>query len=589
MIQMPYRLSSESDLEASVTEVTARLTGLPRVNRLLIFINLRRLTADGRQAVQRIKGAFPQAEIMGTVTSFDIVNGSDDEKYMSVCYIAFESSDVDIAVYDFEKCSSQAAGQEFLQRLAAHSDTAIVGLVSAGPISDQAAFLDTISEARSVITFFGGMTDDGSIGDGLIFTGHQELRRGVAAIIFYGADLYADYRSSLGWKPLGRNMTITEMDGAYRIISIDGQRPIDIYRKYLGIENDDEFILESLTFPLFLERDGMTIARHPQACLPDGSMIFGADLHVGEQVRLSYGDPYEILERAADIQREMHRFQPQCILAVSCMARHMLLGFDTDKELQLSRRDAPVFGFYAYGEIMRHSGKIMVSNMTLEIVGLREGGQTAVPAAIAPAHIAVDRRTSIIMHMVKFIETTMHELEVSNAKLRELAQTDHLTALMNRGETDDQIARALNGVRVGNPMALLLLDIDDFKGVNDNYGHFMGDAALRAVAALLQGICRRDDFPGRWGGDEFIVGLINVNKEQAIQIAERIRKHVKKYCVLPDGGHLTTSIGIVMASPDDTVESLFLKADKALYEAKQSGGKNSVKADWSIEKDSGPR
>lgn len=539
MIQMPYRLSSESDLEASVTEVTARLTGLPRVNRLLIFINSRRLTADGRQAVQRIKGAFPQAEIMGTVTSFDIVNGSDDEKYMSVCYIAFESSDVDIAVYDFEKCSSQAAGQEFLQRLAAHSDTAIVGLVS--------------------------------------------------AIIFYGADLYADYRSSLGWKPLGRNMTITEMDGAYRIISIDGQRPIDIYRKYLGIENDDEFILESLTFPLFLERDGMTIARHPQACLPDGSMIFGADLHVGEQVRLSYGDPYEILERAADIQREMHRFQPQCILAVSCMARHMLLGFDTDKELQLSRRDAPVFGFYAYGEIMRHSGKIMVSNMTLEIVGLREGSQTAVPAAIAPAHIAVDRRTSIIMHMMKCIETTMHELEVSNAKLRELAQTDHLTALMNRGETDDQIARALNGVRVGNPMALLLLDIDDFKGVNDNYGHFMGDAALRAVAALLQGICRRDDFPGRWGGDEFIVGLINVNKEQAIQIAERIRKHVKKYCVLPDGGHLTTSIGIVMASPDDTVESLFLKADKALYEAKQSGGKNSVKADWSIEKDSGPR
>jgi diguanylate cyclase (GGDEF)-like protein len=123
----------------------------------------------------------------------------------------------------------------------------------------------------------------------------------------------------------------------------------------------------------------------------------------------------------------------------------------------------------------------------------------------------------------------------------------------------------------------MMMDVDDFKGVNDQHGHATGDETLRRIAAILRRNTRKGiDIPGRWGGDEFLVVFGDTDMATARMIAERIRRLVAEL-PLPDGeGFVTTSIGVVAATPEDTADRLFRRADAALYDAKLSQGKNQV-------------
>ena len=126
-------------------------------------------------------------------------------------------------------------------------------------------------------------------------------------------------------------------------------------------------------------------------------------------------------------------------------------------------------------------------------------------------------------------------------------------------------------------MAVLMLDIDDFKGINDNFGHEMGDKVIGAVADILRAVTRTDeDAPGRWGGDEFLVAFQDMAAQEGREVAERIRKEVAALDFLPEGRKVTVSIGLATAAEDDTTNALCRRVDMALYEAKRSSGKNTV-------------
>jgi diguanylate cyclase (GGDEF)-like protein len=136
--------------------------------------------------------------------------------------------------------------------------------------------------------------------------------------------------------------------------------------------------------------------------------------------------------------------------------------------------------------------------------------------------------------------------------------------------------------RFGRPLTLLMADIDDFKRVNDTFGHQVGDHALKAFARLLTTLSRQTDYVARYGGEEFMVILVGTNKEKAEAVAERIRKGVAGRHFEPNGMEeeirLTVSIGMA-GYPEDAEEpkELIGKADRALYAAK-AAGKNCVKA-----------
>ena len=121
--------------------------------------------------------------------------------------------------------------------------------------------------------------------------------------------------------------------------------------------------------------------------------------------------------------------------------------------------------------------------------------------------------------------------------------------------------------------ALLVLDIDHFKKFNDTYGHKTGDKVLKSVAATVSNSIRVSDHIFRYGGEEFVVILSRINKETTKTLSEKIRREVERDYFVDGDNELkvTMSIGAAIITPEDTEASLFERADKALYQAKQNG------------------
>lgn len=176
--------------------------------------------------------------------------------------------------------------------------------------------------------------------------------------------------------------------------------------------------------------------------------------------------------------------------------------------------------------------------------------------------------------------------ERSELRLLQLAQTDALTGLANRIRLKETFERERNRAqRENTPTSLIVLDLDHFKAVNDQFGHEAGDIALKKIADILNQSLRATDLPARMGGEEFGIVLPNTDTLQAIDVSEKIRKSVEDLDLLFDGQaiHLTLSGGIAELNKDGSdLRSLLSSADKRLYQAKASG-RNQIVAKSSAE------
>lgn len=167
-------------------------------------------------------------------------------------------------------------------------------------------------------------------------------------------------------------------------------------------------------------------------------------------------------------------------------------------------------------------------------------------------------------------------LREENFQLARKALTDSLTGLYNRAYFDVSLqAEAARNERKGGTFALLMLDIDHFKRINDEYGHPTGDAVLRKVASAIHGLVRKTDVVCRYGGEEFSLLLPDTSEGHAYLLAERIRKHLASlYFTGPMGGFsITASIGLSTASGPGPIDArqLLSEADSALYCGKRNG------------------
>ncbi|MEK4026479.1 sensor domain-containing diguanylate cyclase [Sporosarcina sp. FSL W7-1283] len=168
------------------------------------------------------------------------------------------------------------------------------------------------------------------------------------------------------------------------------------------------------------------------------------------------------------------------------------------------------------------------------------------------------------------LESKQNELLELNKKLQKLAVTDELTDLKNRRSLQENLSLnvTLHSERF-QTLSLLLIDIDYFKNINDNFGHMMGDNVLRELGKILKDESRKDDIAARYGGEEFALILPNTNKSEALKIAERIRSRVEKAnWDMPD---ITISIGVATSLSGDTENTLQSRADRALYVSKNRG------------------
>jgi diguanylate cyclase len=177
---------------------------------------------------------------------------------------------------------------------------------------------------------------------------------------------------------------------------------------------------------------------------------------------------------------------------------------------------------------------------------------------------------------------TLSKSEISNLQqsleaIRAESLTDPLTGLGNRKYFDRSIETAVqNALAKGEPLSLLMFDIDHFKSFNDSYGHLTGDQVLRLVGMSLKQTIKGQDITARYGGEEFVVVLPNTALRQALTVADHIRraimsKELKKKSTGEILGRVTISVGVSMLKPGDDTDSLIERADACLYAAKRNG------------------
>ena len=178
-----------------------------------------------------------------------------------------------------------------------------------------------------------------------------------------------------------------------------------------------------------------------------------------------------------------------------------------------------------------------------------------------------------------YLLSTQVALAVRNAQLQEglsaLATRDSLSGLFTHGYFQEHLGKAIVKCKYANQsVALMILDMDFFKKVNDNYGHPQGDALLKQLGGVIKSVVRPTDTICRYGGDEFTVTMPDTNRISAVVVAEKIRQAVEEYEFVlgPNIVHITVSGGVA-AFPEDaeTKKELIEKADRAMYEAKHKG------------------
>lgn len=173
------------------------------------------------------------------------------------------------------------------------------------------------------------------------------------------------------------------------------------------------------------------------------------------------------------------------------------------------------------------------------------------------------------------------ELSTLNTQLTHLALTDSLTGVLNRRAFFDAAQREIqHSKRYGRPLAVMILDLDHFKSINDRYGHQGGDRVLQQVATLIGGVIRASDTLARYGGEEFVLLAPETDLESAIALGVRILQALRTVAIPSKQGsiHITASLGItVRTEGEEKIEQLLKRADEALYAAK-AGGRDQVVA-----------
>jgi diguanylate cyclase (GGDEF)-like protein/PAS domain S-box-containing protein len=178
-------------------------------------------------------------------------------------------------------------------------------------------------------------------------------------------------------------------------------------------------------------------------------------------------------------------------------------------------------------------------------------------------------------------------LASERVELHRLAFQDGLTGLSNRRHFDSELQRVWTNTESRDAVAVLMVDVDEFKSFNDSYGHQAGDACLRRIAGVISEVRRNSDVAARYGGEEFALVLTGVDESGAEQVADRIRRSIKALHIAHQGGTLgivTASIGIAVGAGHHHASDVVAAADAALYAAKRNGRNRTAVATaiWSV-------
>ena len=575
MQQLTYIVSGTADAQRKAEQAKEKLDRIPHIESLLIT-----MAAPCEMPMEKaicmcnaIRELFPDARILTHTCALKMADLRLDTEGIMLTFTALEASQVEFTTVDGN--TSDADTQEhFVHFVESRPHTKLVEFFVVGLVDQLDDLFEGFSAIDEHIEVFGAFVDAASMNThGYIIADDAEMQVGVLALVFHGKSLEVHVARNFGWNALGREIVATRVDGC-TIKELDGDVPLKVYERYFGIKGDGDFSTDAALFPLcFEEEDGSVSARVPIKIEEEsGDLTFGIPIQQGTKFRLAYGDPYGILSKAAENARDMSAFSPQAILGASCVGHYLLLGEDVATEMTPCA-DFPSSVVFAFGEVRRVGRRISPANLNVLLVGLKED-----PGYVKNIHLQTKRvahlsyNRKMLAFMSHFIRVSEEELHTANQRLTQLASRDALTNLLNRREMERLLKEAVAEAQEHKtPLSVILMDIDHFKGVNDTYGHDMGDKVLLTVADAISHTIRGSDAGCRWGGDEFFIILQGASLSVAGRVGERIRRTVEA-AEMPFGQHVTVSVGAAAFGPErDNELQLFKNADEALYQAKKAG------------------
>lgn len=532
---------------------------------------------------------MPDALYLGCTTNANIMDGALSEAKIVLTCTIFEYGTTQARILQFPFLEENVVQDVAELKKCCDENPWVQAVEMYATIMDMSMmeFCNEMSGLREDIQVFGGGAFNPDMDDdtAAVFSkGNGFLGHGIIFLLLGGTDFHSYSAFISGWKPLKRKFRVTKADREI-LYELDGKPALDVYRRFLNIDRNDRFFSNSLEFPLFLEHGGIDILRCPLAVNDDDSLVMSSDIQEDAYVRLAYGDPETILASIREDGQKIADFCPEAIQTFSCAARRAFWGDENiSDETILFNSVAPTMGFYTHGEFLRIKGDMLNFNVTLVIVAMREGDmpKDGRKVDIAGAQIDNNEKIPIIRRFVSFIEASTAELEEMNMKLALSSVTDGLTRLYNRAEIERRIRSALGkrkNQENGNGICLIMLDIDNFKKVNDIYGHKEGDHVIQALSDVLRKITAgvHSCHLGRWGGEEFMVLLSDSNADFAETLAEKIRIEFASVSY-ETAGCQTVSIGVTQAK-DENADALYNRVDKALYMAKAAGKNQVVRLD----------
>lgn len=523
-----------------------------------------------------IMSRLPKAYLVGASASGGIYKGVLEMESTVVSIMVFEDTQLKICSFS-DQTDPLEDGEKFLAKCRGMNHLVGIEFMATLRSFNVQGFFGQLEDLPSHVAVFGGGANTFSLEeDTYVFTDKVILDAGMVVVCFSSPTLSIRVDAGFGWKPLGASMEITATHGSLIVRELDHKPAVSVYEKYLKIYPNEHFMKHVLEFPLLLERGGVSLARLPDAFTEDGSLVFNADCHEGEYVRLAYGDSNEILENTQGMQEDLMHDTPEAILIFSCVTRRIFLGDAVKYELRRYQDIAPVAGFYTHGEIDREGGHIQMLNMTLVTASFREGPLKGTGKTLQQEDaMEMNETMSLAQRLACFITVTAGELEAANRQLTALASQDRLTKIFNRGEIETRLKARVKEMReAGKPVSAIMLDLDNFKSINDTFGHETGDLVLKTTAKVLVNCARPSDSPGRWGGEEFLMVLPGMALDEAALVAERIRQGIAAKSLLPDR-QVTASIGVAEVQPGEEYLEFYQRLDANLYTAKHSG-KNCV-------------
>ena len=261
-----------------------------------------------------------------------------------------------------------------------------------------------------------------------------------------------------------------------------------------------------------------------------------------------------------DEAQRLSGYLGQEICGKSC-ADDILCHVD-DSGRRLCNSGCPVAATLQDGQI--HEGEVYMHH--------HNGHRVAVKVKILPIHDS----EGVVVGAVQIFLDNAATLETREKmdRLQELALSDFLTGLPNRAYMEAELqCRHDKFQRTGSAYGVAIIDIDNFKQINDRFGHDIGDAVLKMIGKTLLSACRSYDQLGRWGGEEFLAIITLDISTDLKPVAERMRAFVQESFIINDTQRIgaTVSIGMAQVAQDESAASVVKRADKALYESKQSG------------------